>query len=1043
MKQLNHRYYCIRQGEISEAIRQAVTDGVTDIAFFAEKIPLQADPHVWGNWLNGFRVYHGGDKFDVEHVLLFRNFSRLVLWSMRLGNTEARAITKNLPNLKSLSLSINLIGEAGTKAIAENLPNLNSLDLSNNSIGDAGAKAIAENLLNLDSLDLSNNSIGDAGAKAIAENLPNLNSLSLGNNSIGEAGAKAIAENLPNLNSLSLGNNSIGDAGAKAIAENLPNLNSLSLGDNSIGDAGAEAIAENLPNLNSLSLGDNSIGDAGAEAIAENLPNLNSLSLGSNSIGDAGAKVIAENLPNLDSLGLSYTKVTDLSPFADRIRDGMEVKRYVGGLAVAGCKLVVPPMEVVKQGPDAVRNYFLELEEQGTDRLFEAKVLILGEGEAGKTSLLRRLYCPGMPLPKVDETTRGIDILRHDFQCDGGRNFRLNVWDFGGQQIYHATHQFFLTKNSLYILVDDTKKDDKSVHDEGFKYWLEVVEVLSDSSPVIIFQNEKGGRGKTIDEGGIKGRFPNVKEVHRGNLEEENSADGLSAAIRHFVQQLHHIGETVPAQWVTIREAVESRTKSVPYISQEDYFDIYREHLEFDRKKALHLSRYLHDLGVFLHFQDDMLLQRTVILQNRWATEAVFKILDDEHVKSKFGRFTEPDCQRLWQHSEYADMHPELLGLMEKFELCYRLGDAQEPTWLAPQLLSPSRPTSLDGWAAPSDLSLNYRYTFLPKGLVSRLMVRMHRFVRNIDQCWAYGALFEHQDTHLLVETLAKGDEIVLRARGPEKKALLSVVSSEMDALNATFQGLEGKVGKWVPCTCSECAQSTSPHLFEQKDLLKRKQKSVSETQCHQSYQQMSVLELLDGLQPVALPDWAQEEPLDETAPVSPPAQADQRTAGEKTVKIFLASSAELRDDRDQFDLYLRQQNDRLRKQGLYLKVVRWENYLDAMSETRLQDVYNREVGDCDLFVALFKTKTGKFTEEEFDVASESFHQTGKPLIYTYFRSVEISIEDADKPDVRSLVEFKKKLQKLGHYHTSYTSIENLKRHFRDQLDELRDQRKV
>ena len=78
----------------------------------------------------------------------------------------------------------------------------------------------------------------------------------------------------------------------------------------------------------------------------------------------------------------------------------------------------------------------------------------------------------------------------------------MNVWDFGGQQIYHATHQFFLTRSSLYVLLDDTRKDHKSANDEGFKYWLEAIELLSDRSPVLIFQNEKGGRSKIIDEAG-------------------------------------------------------------------------------------------------------------------------------------------------------------------------------------------------------------------------------------------------------------------------------------------------------------------------------------------------------------------------------------------------------------------------------------------------------------------------------------------------------------------------------------------------------------
>src|SRR5206468_1813954 len=95
-----------------------------------------------------------------------------------------------------------------------------------------------------------------------------------------------------------------------------------------------------------------------------------------------------------------------------------------------------------------------------------------------------------------------------------------------------------------------------------------------------------------------------------------------------------------------------------------------------------------------------------------------------------------------------------------------------------------------------------------------------------------------------------------------------------------------------------------------------------------------------------------------------------------------LASSEELRADRDEFDLYFRQQNDFLLQRGLYLQIIRWENFLDAMSETRLQDEYNKEVRAADIFVSLFMTKTGKYTEEEFDVANQAFHTMGKPRIF-------------------------------------------------------------
>lgn len=164
---------------------------------------------------------------------------------------------------------------------------------------------------------------------------------------------------------------------------------------------------------------------------------------------------------------------------------------------------------------------------------------------------------------------------------------------------------------------------------------------------------------------------------------------------------------------------------------------------------------------------------------------------------------------------------------------------------------------------------------------------------------------------------------------------------------------------------------------------------------------------------------------------------AQEHATQPRTIRIFLASSEELRADRDAFELYFRQQNDQFRRKGLYLEIDRWENFLDAMSDTRLQDEYNRAVRDCDVFVSLFFTKTGKFTEEEFDTAHRQFTKTGKPLIYTFFKNADIKTGSARAEDLQSLWAFQKKLTALGHFYTGYDNVEHLKRQFRDQLDKL------
>ena len=175
-------------------------------------------------------------------------------------------------------------------------------------------------------------------------------------------------------------------------------------------------------------------------------------------------------------------------------------------------------------------------------------------------------------------------------------------------------------------------------------------------------------------------------------------------------------------------------------------------------------------------------------------------------------------------------MHPELLALMQKFELCYRLPDTHADTWLAPQLLPPSKPAALSDWQQPGDLTLRYRYEFLPKGIVSRLIVRMHRFVKRPDLSWISGALFERGGTEVLAEVPAKGGEIVLRARGPERKELLSVISADLDALNDSFHGLKDLVAKWVPCNCSRCRVADRTGVFRTKTAVAAQERRQTES---------------------------------------------------------------------------------------------------------------------------------------------------------------------------------------------------------------------
>ena len=155
-----------------------------------------------------------------------------------------------------------------------------------------------------------------------------------------------------------------------------------------------------------------------------------------------------------------------------------------------------------------------------------------------------------------------------------------------------------------------------------------------------------------------------------------------------------------------------------------------------------------------------------------------------------------------------------------------------------------------------------------------------------------------------------------------------------------------------------------------------------------------------------------------------------------KIIKIFLASSSELKGDREQFEIFINRKNKEYIRKGIFLELVMWEDFLDAMSPTRLQDEYNKAIANCDVFVSLFRTKVGQYTEEEFEKAFTTFQANKKLLIYTYFKDSSISLSQVTS-EINSLLNFKRKLSELGHFYTTYKDINHLKYLFDQQLDKF------
>jgi internalin A len=298
-------------------------------------------------------------------------------------------------------------------------------------------------------------------------------------------------------------------------------------------------------------------------------------------------------MPSLERLDLAcFTARGQIKEISPGILDAPNLRE----LDVSGHDIQTPPPEIVKGGVEALKNYWRQRQESGIDHLCEAKLIIVGEGGAGKSSLAQKIKDLSYQLKPSEPSTEGIEIIHWDFPFEQ-RTFHVNTWDFGGQEIYHATHQFFLTRRSLYLLVADDRKEDTD-----FNYWLEVVGLLSDQSPLLIVQNERQDRQRDINIGSLRARFSNLRATYRVNLADNRGLGELLAAIKKELQALPHIGVPLPKTWRRVRERLEEDPRD--HFTQDEYLAICKAYGFQRREDSLQLSGYLHDLGICLHFQD-------------------------------------------------------------------------------------------------------------------------------------------------------------------------------------------------------------------------------------------------------------------------------------------------------------------------------------------------------------------------------------------------------------------------------------------------------
>lgn len=568
----------------------------------------------------------------------------------------------------------------------------------------------------------------------------------------------------------------------------------------------------NYPNIVGIDLGNSEFTEEKLKNKITHIPsditklrNLARLNLENNSV-----KFLSEDISNLTNLTYLNLHNNELKELSEKIAN----MHGLNELIISNNPFDMLPPEIIARGIDSVRNFFKELKEQ--DFIYEVKLIIVGEGRVGKTCLSRALVEDNFVLEN-EESTEGININRwivpvneiKKVNPDIERDFQINIWDFGGQEIYHSTHQFFLTKRSIYLLVTESRKEDS--HDDFF-YWLNIIKLLGDKSPVMMVLNKCDQPTKELPIKEYQAAFSNIMSFDKISLlsDYKNEFSNFKQTLIQRASELPHIGNPLPKVWVDIRRDIEElKLSGRDYISREEYFEICRNHYRKE-DSALFLSEYFHDLGVIMHFQDDVDLRDIVILNHEWITKGVYKVLDDKNVIDQKGRFTNEDLLRIWSNSEHKGQVRELLCLMKntKFDLCFEIKQGE---YLVPRLL-PVDEVEHSWVSIPKNSKFEFRYKFMPKGILARLIVKMNADIFE-DKYWRYGVILNYEGTNAIIREKYFENKITIELEGENKREFLFLIRKAINEIHKDFNKLE--VHEMIPCNCDYCSEADEPHFYK------------------------------------------------------------------------------------------------------------------------------------------------------------------------------------------------------------------------------------
>lgn len=468
-----------------------------------------------------------------------------------------------------------------------------------------------------------------------------------------------------------------------------------------------------------------------------------------------------------------------------------------------------------------MQRFWRELEEGQVENK-EYKVILVGNGGVGKSCLVERLVHDSFE--GEHKSTHGVSVQQFVDE-KGDFPFILNLWDFGGQDIYHATHRLFMQANAVYLLLWDEKTQRQAISqrtEAGQKeeypnyplgYWLHYIQQLNEKSPTLVVKTKKEEDAtpyphpdKLYEDYGVEGFL----QIDSRNEDWKLSGiRELLGRIENVIRNKLGVEKELPKKYDQVRKhlrGVAQQGRKV--LLQEEYLDIAGQYnLEAPMKVLQH---WLATTGVVFYRQG--YFGDAIVLEQGWAIEAVYIIFDRDKGHCRQFRDTQKGCisgadlRRLWTGKNYGTAEQDLLlNFMLSCEIVFEITPESEEKYssvpfeermfMAPQLLPPEIPIGINSIKKlPDLLYVRYRHEFLHDGIIQSFMVRTQQLAER-GEIWKNGIVLQNEGYAAIVSVLSI-------AEGHAKE--IEVICERdnlpfLEKIRNTLEEIQGKsVTQWV-----------------------------------------------------------------------------------------------------------------------------------------------------------------------------------------------------------------------------------------------------